>query len=100
MRPPRTSSLALALGLVALASGCTPSCERVCEKLVDCPDLDTTRMTALECQRSCEDQQSLLDRWTDAELRHAFDAELDCLGASSCEEIADGVCYDADLWAF
>jgi len=72
----------------------------VCEKLVDCPDLDTTRMTALECQLSCQDQQSLLDRWTDAELRRAFDEELSCLGSASCEEIADGACYDADVWSF
>ena len=42
--------LLAALGVVA-GSGCTPKCERVCEKALEC-DL-TPRLNELECVESC-----------------------------------------------
>ena len=56
--------------------------------------------TADECQAVCEDQKALLSRWTDTQKQDAFDAELRCLQESSCDEIAEGVCYDDEVWSF
>lgn len=101
MRRPRTSSSLAVLALAALiAPGCTPSCEDVCEKLVACENEGTERMSAPECEESCRDQQSLYAEWDDTQLRDAFEAEMTCLGDATCEEIADGVCYDEEVWAF
>ena len=80
--------------------GCTPTCEQVCDKVVECGNEGTERMTAFECQESCEAQQDLLDRWTDVEKREAFDAELRCLRDEECDAIAGGACYDAEVWSF
>lgn len=57
-------------------------------------------MTVDECQESCQTQEDLLKTWTDQELRDAFDDEMSCLGDATCDEIADGACYDASLWSY
>lgn len=87
--------------LVVALGGCTPSCERVCEKLVDqCGDLGTERGSAMECEEQCIDQRDLYARWNDVQKRDAFDAHLQCLMGSTCDEIGDGVCYDEEIWSF
>ncbi|MFZ5477827.1 MAG: hypothetical protein ACOZNI_13715 [Myxococcota bacterium] len=80
--------------------GCSPTCEQVCEKLVDCENEGTERMTATECELSCDEQEDLYDRWTDEQKRDAFEAELQCIQESACEEIAEGACYDPEVWTF
>lgn len=85
---------------VLLAPGCTPSCEDVCQKLVACGNEGTERMSETECKESCQQQERLYEEWEDEQLRDAFDAELKCLDDSTCEELADGVCYDEDLWSY
>jgi hypothetical protein len=88
------------LFLLALA-GCQPTCEQVCDKLVACEEAGTERMSSAECVEQCGDQKRLYATWTDTQLRDAFDAELDCLDASSCAAIfEDGVCYDDEVWSF
>jgi hypothetical protein len=90
----------LPLRIFLSLAGCTPTCEQVCEKLVECENEGTERMTAFECEESCSDQQDLLDRWTDEEKRDAFDAQLVCLNDEECDAIAAGACYDAEVWSF
>lgn len=90
----------LALLIVLALAGCEPTCEDVCEKLVDCENAGTERMSAEECKESCQDQETLYDRWTDTQLRDAFVAEKQCIDASTCDELAAGVCYDEDLWSY
>ena len=68
--------------------------------MVDCENDGTERMTSTECTESCETQKNLYDVWTDTQLRDAFDDELSCLYTSKCDDIADGVCYDAEIWEF
>lgn len=80
--------------------GCTPTCEQVCDKLVACDDVGTERMGSAECQESCTQQKELLDHWNDGQKQDKFDDELTCLYDSECGDVADGVCYDADLWSF
>lgn len=91
-----------ALCAVALTSaGCTPTCARVCTRLVDdCGDLGTERMTAYECEESCTEQQKLYDRWADTQKQDALDEELSCLIDATCDDIAAGTCYNEELWAY
>jgi hypothetical protein len=91
--------IVLILGALALPA-CKPTCEQVCDKLVACDTLGTDRQTGAECTESCQDQAQLYQRWSDTELRADFEAQLDCLDASTCDEIADGACYVADLYSW
>lgn len=86
--------------LATLLWGCKPTCEQVCDKLVACEDPGTERMGSAECQESCVRQEELLDHWNDVQKQDAFDAQLSCLDASTCDEVQEGVCYDADIWSF
>jgi hypothetical protein len=86
--------------LLALLPACTPTCEDVCDKLVSCDDIGTERLNADECKESCTQQQELYAKWTDTELRDAFDDELQCLDQSECSDIAADVCYDDRIWSY
>lgn len=79
--------------VVAVASiGCAPTCADACAKLESCglqPEVSW-----LECRASCEKKYATYQPFDDADVREAFDAERVCLGESTCDEIADGACYD------
>jgi hypothetical protein len=79
---------------------CTPSCDVVCEKVVECENEGTERMSSAECAESCTDQRDLYAGWTDVQKRDAFDEELTCLYESSCADIAEDICYDEMIWSF
>ena len=72
----------------------------MCKKLVACENEGTERMSSDECKESCQQQQDLYAGWTDGEKQDAFDAELSCLYTSECADVADGVCYDEEVWSF
>ncbi len=95
MRP--SSSLLVPI-LALLAGGCSPACEQTCRKLLDC-DL-SPRVSQEECVESCETQQHLYEVWGDEEKQEAFDAERGCVRGATCEEIAEGACYDDEIWVF
>jgi len=99
-RPLSFRSLLLLAGALLVAPGCTPTCEQVCDKLVGCDGLSTERQTAAECTETCQTQQELYQRWTDTELRADFDGQLSCLNDATCEQIAAGECFDAELYAW
>jgi hypothetical protein len=65
----------------------------MCRKLLDC-DLDTQRVAFDECTTSCSSQQSLYATWDNQHLQQLWDDHRRCIGRSSCEEIANGACYD------
>ena len=90
------------LGLVAVAAtGCDPSCQRVCRKLVtECDAVETPRLGPEDCEAWCNNQEALYDEWQDTELRADFTAYKQCVVGEECGAIADGVCYDEDLYAF
>lgn len=101
MARPALGSLALLLSLGALSAGCDPSCQRVCRKLVnDCEAVETPRQGSEDCEAWCNTQQALYDKWKDTELREDFTDYKRCVIDESCEDIADGVCYDETLYAF
>ena len=88
----------LLLLIGALATGCEPSCTKICKKLVACEDVDSPRVSWVECTESCETQERLYEEWSDIEKREDFSALKECIGESECSDIADGECYDEDLY--
>lgn len=95
MRP----SEALALTLIALVGlqACTPRCQEVCSKVLDC-GIESTRVARGECIASCQTEQALYDTWEDTEKQKAFKEHKRCIRSSSCEEIAAGECFDERLY--
>lgn len=91
----------ITLILLAL-TGCTPTCEQSCHKLLDCELSDSPRTAQKECQDQCESQQLLYDGWLDDPEDKAtlLEEQRKCIGASTCEEIDAGVCYDEALSSF
>ena len=81
--------------LMMMALGCAPTCDQVCRKtLFDC-DLSTERVALATCVDACDRQKTLYeDLWEDEQLAVAFDDHRRCLMRESCDEIADGACYD------
>lgn len=73
--------------------GCTPSCDRVCTKVLAC-DLDSDRVAQSECEDSCERQAGLYLNWEDEIKQEAMDDHLRCLVRESCTSIEEGACYD------
>lgn len=85
--------------LIVLIGACAPPCGQTCRKVLDC-GLDSERVSFEECQLACEQQEALYASWENRELQAAFDDERRCIGQSSCEELADGACFNDELWAF
>ncbi len=96
----RLRLLPAALLATLLLSGCTPTCEEVCVRLVDECGSGTELINTDECQESCQDQRDLYQKWDDGGLRDDFDASLECYRDSSCEDISAGACYNQDIWTF
>lgn len=87
--------------LAALGAGCEPTCKATCKKLLSCEELDTPRVALSTCQEECEEQQTLYnDRWTDEQLAERFKEYKQCVDEEECADIADGACYDEDLFLF
>jgi len=89
---------ACGLLLVGLITGCEPSCEDTCDKLLDCDQIEMEHTSARECAAACETQQSVYDKWKSTDEREWFSDMKYCIDDASCAEIADGECYDDELY--
>ncbi len=94
----RTLTTFLFICTSALTLGCDPSCTKVCKKLVECEDVDSPRLSWVECTESCEEQERLYEEWTDTQKREDFSSLKSCIASEECSDIADGECYDEDLY--
>ena len=47
---------------------------------------------------ACETQQSVYDKWKSTDEREWFSDMKYCIDDASCAEIADGECYDDELY--
>lgn len=88
----------LVLGSLLLA-GCDTSCTTACRAVLEC-DLDSDRVSTEECVESCQRQESLYELWEDDTKADAFAEHRSCLADSTCDELADGACYDPELFIF
>ena len=78
--------------------GCGPSCEKVCDKLLACDEVETPLLSTEECNNSCRAQEQLDAEWDDIQKRDAFEDLKECIVDNECADVADGVCYDEDLY--
>ena len=94
-----TTTLRIALlGSVITLIGCEPSCKKTCKKLLDCDNIETARTEIEECEASCEIQQEMFDDWEATDERERFSDLKTCIRTNECADIADGVCYDEELY--
>ena len=94
----RHLALAALSGLVAIA--CEPSCEQTCETLLECEDASTDRIALDDCTAGCLVQQQLYEDWDDIELQEDFADYKRCVAEETCEALADGACYDEELYSW
>lgn len=90
----RSSLLFAAAALLPLLAGCPPPCARTCKKVLKCGNLDSDRVSQLECEDSCQEQIRLYDAWDDEEKQDLFSEHRRCLMDAECGAIASGTCYD------
>ena len=83
--------------LAAFLGGCEPTCQETCNKLLDCDDVDTPRLSEEECETSCKNTEDLYEAWDDQGKRDALGDMKRCIMDNDCSDVADGVCYDSDL---
>ena len=91
----------LALVVLPIAA-CAPPCKQICRKtLFDC-SLDSERVALQECVDACTQQEVLYEQWKNQELADLFDDHKRCIGRATCEELAEGVCYEGyeELFVF
>lgn len=92
-------ALLLGLALGTALAGCEPTCKNTCQKLLDCEDVETPRVAEDDCEYSCSTQQEIYENtWQDQQKRDAFADAKQCVIDSDCADIANGDCYDADLY--
>lgn len=92
------------VGLLLLVSGCTPTCDKVCTKLIDCAALDLENTPEKECALECQLHENSYDDLegaeTDTGLHESFDDLKSCIMDESCNNLANGSCYDSDLYSW
>lgn len=91
------------VGLVAcvlLLGACRANCEDACEKLLECDEIESARVSVEDCEASCEREMAQYEKWRDTDKQHRLEAERDCIVDSVCAEIAEGACYDEELFPF
>lgn len=85
----------------ALATACAGDCESACRRVDTCAvALGAPGYTLAECQQQCGRQDELYQRWEDEEKQAAFQAHLTCVTGATCDELADGLCYDDLIFGF
>ena len=77
---------------------CEPSCKETCKKLLECEDVDTPRVALEQCDTTCEVQENLYESWDDLGKREKMADMKRCISDEECSDIADGACYDEDLY--
>lgn len=84
----------------ALAAACEPTCKQTCRTLIDCAEVDSPRQGLADCQASCEIQQRIYEDWEDTQKREAMAELKRCVQDEECEAIAEGACYDEELFVW
>jgi hypothetical protein len=86
--------------LAVLGLGCHPTCREVCVKLLDCEEVASARVSLAECRDSCQREEQLYTDWEDEQALDQIYDERTCIMDESCADVADGACYDEDLFLF
>ena len=88
--------------LLLMLVACPPPCKQVCKKVLFECSLDSERLALDACEENCERQEFLYKIWDDEVKQDLFDDHKRCIKRSTCDEIAEGVCYEdfEDLFLF
>ncbi len=94
--------------MVVALVGCnkvTPTCRSLCRKITRCDEIEAADyITTEECRDLCEIQEAYYDSLEDDEETvtdfEAWNSYKWCTVTETCENLADGACYDEDLFAF
>ena len=93
----------VALLLGAMLPGCTPNCETVCKTLHGCPALDLQSTPEAECVLNCQLQENAYEKQQEDEdtgFLEDFETLKTCIVDSTCPALAEGACYDSDLYSY
>jgi hypothetical protein len=88
------------LVLLSLLTACDATCSQACKKLDRCDAVATSGQTRDQCEETCQEVDNLYDRWEDEDLQERLDASRNCIRDETCGAIADGVCYDEELYTW
>jgi len=89
-----------ALLIAALAGGCHPTCREVCDKLLGCEEVESPRVSEDECRDACAREEALYESWEDYETLDLVYEERSCIADEECGAIAEGACYDEELFVY
>lgn len=90
--------LRLLPAIAALLAGCEPTCNQACKKALECEEVETPRLGLEDCEVACLNQEELYEQWDDGIKREAHAESKRCIVQEECDAIAEGVCYDDDLF--
>jgi hypothetical protein len=79
---------------------CSPDCDRTCQKLLTCDELEAPEMGEEECVSACNAQVNLYEDEEDEATQNALDDYKSCVIDSTCDELAAGVCYNEDIYSW
>lgn len=77
--------------------GCTVTCEDVCTKISSCDEIAQEGTGEIDCRSACLSQQEQAQA---DENEEAFDRLKSCISTNTCTDIAQGVCYDEELYSW
>lgn len=96
----RFAFAAITAAVLVMAAGCEPTCKQTCRKLLKCDGLDADVEAIDACEASCVFQEQSYEQADEDPRREDFAEHKSCLREATCGEIADGVCYDEDLFLY
>lgn len=67
-------------------------------KLLDCEEVESPRVSLEECRDACTREENLYEDWDDQAALEIVYAERDCIMDEACAAIAEGACYDEELY--
>jgi len=65
---------------------------------MSCDNIEMEHTSVGECAAACETQQQVYDKWKATDEREWFGDMKYCIDDASCADIADGECYDDELY--
>jgi len=83
--------------IIFLMWACTVTCEDVCTAISSCDEIEQESTGEIDCRSACLSQQEQAQVDGNEE---AFDAMKSCITTSTCAEVAEGVCYDEELYSW
>jgi hypothetical protein len=86
--------------LLTTLLGCSPTCADACTVVASCGESLGDFPNEAECNEACASQRATVDENGDTGVQDAFERELRCLAAATCDDLAAGACYEEQVWSY